>query len=214
MLPTLAAATELLHRHVRDDYQRHHALMVATALEGYARHLNSAALLAADAQPGLAHLRDSSPSFGTAPQLRTPGSEDPHLWHLTGLLHDIDFELHPDSHPAPSLGWFKEWGFPDALIHAVEAHAYGYHGFNTLPQTRLAAALLATDELTGLFYAYRKMNPVRYGEMKPSSLLKKFKDRAFAAKIDRRTIELGCQHLGVPLDQHIASVARYLAPLP
>lgn len=215
MLPTLERATALLHEYVTDEYQLHHALMVATALEGYARHFATAALQSADAPPQLPHLQDSSPAFSAPPAGRpAAGFDDPHLWYLTGLLHDLDFERHPDTHPAPSLQWFKSWGYPDALIHAVEAHAYGYHDFKTLPQTRLAAALLATDELTGLFYAYRKMNPVRYAEMKPASILKKFKDRGFAAKIDRSTIELGCQHLGVPLDQHVANVARFLAPLP
>ncbi len=179
-LPTKEAATTLLHQHVRDEYQRLHALMVATALEGYGAHLG----------------------------------EDPLLWYLTGLLHDIDFEEHPDTHPAPSLQWFKDWNYPPELIHAVEAHAYGYHGFTTLPQTKLAAALVATDELCGIFYAYRKMNPVPYGQMKPGSIKKKFKDPGFAAKIDRGTIELGCQHLGVSLDAHIANLVKFLGPLP
>ena len=179
-LPTKETATALLHEHVRDEYQRHHALMVATAMDGYACHLG----------------------------------EDPLLWYLTGLLHDIDFDEHPDTHPAPSLQWFMEWGYPDALIHAVEAHAYGYHGFTTLPETKLAAALVACDEISGIFYAYRKMNPVRYGEMKPASIKKKFKDGGFAAKIDRATIQLGCDKLGVPLDDHIAHLVRFLAPLP
>ena len=179
-LPNKDAATVLLHEHVQDEYQRHHALMVATAMEGYAAQ------------------------FG----------EDSLLWYLTGLLHDLDFQEHPDTHPAPSLQWFKDWGYPDTLVHAVEAHAYGYHGFTTLPQTKLAAALVATDELTGIFYAYRKMNPVRYDEMKPGSIKKKFKDPGFAAKIDRATIQLGCEHLGVPLDDHIANLIRFLAPLP
>ncbi|MBI2498530.1 MAG: HDIG domain-containing protein [Opitutae bacterium] len=179
ILPTREAATALLHQHVRDDYQRHHALMVATAMEGYAVQLN----------------------------------EDPLLWHLTGLLHDIDYEEHPDTHPALSLQWFKEWGYPDEMLHAVEAHAYGYHDFKTLPQTRLAAALLACDEISGIFYAYRKMNPVPYGQMKPSSIRKKFKEPSFATKIDRSTIQLGCDRLGVPLDEHIANLVRFLAPL-
>ncbi len=179
-LPTKDAATTLLHAHVTDDYQRHHALMVATAMEGYA------------------------PQFG----------EDPLLWYLTGLLHDLDYEEHPATHPAPSLQWFKGWGYPPELCHAVEAHAYGYHGFTTLPETKLAAALVATDELTGIFYAYRKMNPVPYGQMKAGSIKKKFKDPGFAAKIDRATIQLGCDKLGVPLDDHIANLVRFLAPLP
>lgn len=179
-LPTKDAAVALLHQHVRDEYQRHHALMVATAMEGYAIHMH----------------------------------EDPLLWYDTGLLHDIDFEEHPETHPAPSLQWFKDWGYPDDLIHAVEAHAYGYHGFTTLPQTKLAAALVACDEISGIFYAYRKMNPVRYGDMKPGSIKKKLKDPGFAAKIDRATIQLGCDKLGVPLDDHIANLVRFFDPLP
>jgi predicted hydrolase (HD superfamily) len=176
-LPTKDAALALLYQHVNDGYQRLHARMVATAMEGYAQH------------------------FG----------EDPLLWFVTGLLHDIDFEQHPDTHPGPSLGWFKDWGYPDALIHAVEAHAYGYHDFKTLPQTRLAGALLACDEVSGIFYAYRKMNPVGYGEMKPGSIKKKFKEPSFAAKIDRTVIQLGCDHLGIPLDDHIANLIKFLA---
>ena len=179
-LPTKEAAAFLLHQHVSDAYQRQHAVMVATAMEGYAANYN----------------------------------EDPLLWYLTGLLHDIDYEQHPAEHPGPSLGWFKDWGYPPELIHAVEAHAYGYHDFKTLPQTKLAAALLACDEISGIFYAYRKMNPVPYGQMKASSIKKKFKDHGFAAKIDRSTIELGCQHLGVPLDEHIGNLIRFLASLP
>ena len=179
-LPTKEAAAALLHQHVRDEYQRLHAQMVATAMEGYAVE------------------------FG----------DDTLLWYVTGLLHDIDYEQHPETHPSPSLAWFKDWDYPAELIHAVEAHAYGYHDFKTLPQTKLAAALLACDEISGIFYAYRKMNPVPYGQMKTSSIRKKFKDHGFAAKIDRSTIALGCEKLGVPLDDHIANLLRYFAPLP
>jgi predicted hydrolase (HD superfamily) len=176
-LPTKEEAKLLLETHVADDYQRYHARMVATALEGYALQFQGVA----------------------------------HLWYITGLLHDIDFEKHPATHPAESLRWFKEWGYPEELIHAVEAHAFGYNGFTTLPRTKLAAALLATDELCGIFYAYRKMNPVHYGEMKASSIKKKIKDTAFAAKVDRATIYTGCEHLGVTVDDHVANLVKFLA---
>lgn len=179
-LPARTEALQLLHRHVRDDYQRHHADMVAAAMEGYAG------------------------DFG----------EDVDLWYLTGLLHDIDFEQHPDTHPRESLQWFRTWGYPEAMIHAVEAHAYGYHGYATLPQTRLAAALLACDEISGIFYAYRRLNPVPYGSIKVASIRKKIKDPAFAAKVDRSTIQLGCERLGVALDDHVANLVRYFAALP
>jgi len=178
-LPTKDEARQLLEAHVTDDYQRYHARMVATALEGYAQHFQA----------------------------------DPLLWYVTGLLHDIDFEKHPDTHPRESLRWFKEWDYPEELIHAVEAHACGYHGYSTLPRTKLAAALLATDELCGIFYAYRKLNPVRFGEMKASSIKKKVKEPSFAAKVDRTTIYTGCEHLGVPIDDHIANVIRFLGSL-
>jgi predicted hydrolase (HD superfamily) len=178
-LPTKAEAQSLLEKHVQDPYQRLHARMVATAMEGYA------------------------PLF----------QEDPHLWYITGLLHDIDFEQFPATHPAESLKWFTEWGYPEEVSHAVEAHAYGYHGYTTLPKTKLAAALLACDEISGIFYAYRKLNPIRYGEMKASSIKKKVKEPAFAAKVDRKTIYLGCEHLGVTVDQHVDNLIKFFAPL-
>ncbi len=179
MLPTKEEAGRLLAQYVQDEYQRHHAQMVATAMEGYAKLLGKDGL----------------------------------LWFVTGLLHDIDFERHPESHPRDSLRWFAEWNYPAELIHAVEAHAYGYHGFTTLPQTKLAAALLACDEISGIFYAYRKLNPVRYGEMKASSIRKKLKEPSFAAKVDRKTIYLGCEHLGITVDEHIANLIKFFAPL-
>jgi putative nucleotidyltransferase with HDIG domain len=178
-LPSKEEAKVLLEKHVQDIYQRHHALMVATAMDGYARQ------------------------FG----------EDPDLWFVTGYLHDIDFEQHPSAHPGESLKWFREWGYPEEMIHAVEAHAYGYNGFTALPQTRLAAALLACDEISGIFYAYRKLNPVPYGQMKASSIRKKVKEPAFAAKVDRATITMGCEKLGVPLDKHIENLIGFFAGL-
>jgi putative nucleotidyltransferase with HDIG domain len=172
-------ANARLESHVSDPYQRHHALMVATAMEGYAQ------------------------KYG----------EDAELWYATGLLHDVDYEEHPSEHPGPSLGWLKEWGYPDEMVHAVEAHAYGYNGFTTLPQTKLAVALMACDELCGIFYAYKKMNPVPYGQMKASSIKKKFADPAFAAKIKREDITRGVEALGVTLDEHIQNLIAFLSKL-
>jgi predicted hydrolase (HD superfamily) len=178
-LPTYDEARALLNEHVQDEYQRHHALMVATAMDGYAHLLG----------------------------------EDARSWWVTGFLHDIDFEKHPDIHPGESLRWFAEWGYPDDLLHAVEAHAYGYNEYNTLPRTKLAAGLLACDEICGIFYAYQKMNPVAYGQMKAKSIRKKIKDKSFAAKVDRGTIDLGCEHLGVPIQEHVENLIRFFAKL-
>ena len=178
-LPSRQEAKALLEKHVQDAYQRYHALMVATAMEGYAQHYR----------------------------------EDLDLWYLTGYLHDLDFEEYPEAHPGISLKWFREWGYPEDLIHAVEVHAYGYNDFKTLPETRLAAALLACDEICGIFFAYQKVNPIPYHEMKPKSIKKRLKEKAFAAKIDRSTIYLGCEHLGVTIDEHVANLIRFFEPL-
>ena len=175
-------AHALLDSHVKDDYQRMHGRMVGKAVEGYAEQ------------------------FGLPAQ--AGGDKD--LWYITGLLHDIDFEEHPQVHPAESLQWFKEWGYPEELIDAVEAHAYGYNGFTTLPQTKLAAALMACDEMCGLMYAYQKMNPVPYGDMKVSSLKKRFSEKKFAAKIQREDIIRGCEALGIDLDTHMANLIAFL----
>ena len=123
---------------------------------------------------------------------------------------DGSFYEHPSKHPGESLKWFKEWGYPEELIHAVEAHAYGYNGFTTMPQSKLAAALMACDEMCGIFYAYRKMNPIPYAEMKVSSVRKRFNEPKFAAKIERDTILRGCEALGVDLDTHIANLITFL----
>ncbi len=160
-------------------YQRHHALMVAIAMDGYAKHLN----------------------------------ENQDLWFATGLLHDIDFEKYPETHPGESLGWFKEWGYSDELVHAVEAHAYNYNGFTTLPATQLAFTLMACDELCGIFYAYQKINPIPFNNMKAGSIKKRFNEKSFAAKIDRSTILRGCEGLGITIDEHITNLLRFLGEM-
>lgn len=178
-LPTREEAQKLLEKYVKNEYQRHHALMVAVAMEGYSKLFN----------------------------------ENNDLWYITGLMHDIDFDKYPDTHPRQSLAWFKEWKYPNELIHAVEAHAYGYNDFKILPKTKLASALLACDEICGIFYAYRKMNPILYEKMKVKSIKKKLNDKSFAAKIERESIYSGCEYLGVSIDEHITNLINFFKAL-
>ena len=167
-LPTKEQAQELLEKHVPDTYQRLHALMVATAVESYAKQYKA----------------------------------DAHLWWLTGYLHDLDFGQFPDTHPTQSLAWFREWNYPEELIHAVEAHALGFNGFTTEPQTDLARVLIACDEISGIFYAYQKLNPIPFGEMKAKSIVKRVKDKGFAPKIDREHIYNAVDRLGIDVATH------------
>lgn len=136
-------------------------------------------------------------------------NEDVDLWYLTGYLHDLDYDEFPETHPSESLKWFAEWEYPRELIDAVEAHAYGYNGFDKLPETPLAAALVACDEISGIFYAYQRINPVPYGEMKVKSIQKRMKSKGFAAKIDREIIQMGCDKFEVNMADHIQNLIHF-----
>lgn len=129
--------------------------------------------------------------------------EDKDLWYITGLLHDIDYYEFPTEHPAKSLQWFKDWNYPEELIHAVEAHALGYNGFETKAETLIAKALMACDEMCGLIHAYSLMRPTGYDGMEPKSVKKKFKDKAFAAKLSREEMQFGMDQLGVEFNDHV-----------
>ena len=178
-LPTKDEAKALLETHVQDTYQRHHALMVATALAGYAKKLG----------------------------------EDEQLWWLTGYLHDLDYDEHPTEHPGPSLEWLEEAGYPEELLHAVLAHANGFNGFTTAPETTLAKALIACDEISGIFYAYKKLNPIPYGEMKAKSIKKRLKEVKFAPGIDRQHIYAGVDDFGVTIDEHVENLITFFSDL-
>jgi putative nucleotidyltransferase with HDIG domain len=130
--------------------------------------------------------------------------EDEDLWYITGLLHDLDYEQYPEKHPELSLQWFGEWGYDHRLIHAVAAHAISTPRIK--PESNLAKALIAIDELAGLLYAYSLMRPDGFKGMEAKSALKKFKDKAFAAKIDREEIKYGVEELGIDLKEHISNL--------
>jgi len=127
--------------------------------------------------------------------------EDENLWYITGLLHDVDYYHHPDEHPKIELQWFKDWAFPEVMIQAVAAHAHKRTGEE--PQSLLGYALIATDELAGLLYAYSLMRPEGFSGMKAKSVKKKFKDKAFARKVDREEITYGVDKFGEDFTKHI-----------
>jgi putative nucleotidyltransferase with HDIG domain len=136
--------------------------------------------------------------------------EDEELWGLTGLLHDLDYERHPDmddavnGHPRTELRLFREQNYPPALIHAVEAHAT----FLGVPrQSLLDKALLACDELTGLIQAAAYVRPDRnLCNVELKSITKKWKDKAFTAAIDRKENMHFIEELGIPFDEHVQRV--------
>lgn len=136
--------------------------------------------------------------------------EDEELWGITGLLHDLDYERHPDmddtqnGHPRTELRYFREQNYPPELIHAVEAHAT----FLGVPrQTLLDKTLLACDELTGLILACAYVRPDRnLRQVKLSSVKKKWKNRKFTEAIDREENLQFIEELGVDFDEHVQRV--------
>ena len=129
--------------------------------------------------------------------------EDVELWGLAGLLHDFDWEIHPTSeeHPLAGLPILREAGVPDSVLDAIAGHA----DHTGVPRvSRLAKALFACDEITGLITAVALVRPSRsLYDLQASSVRKKWKDKSFAAGADRDVMAQGAQEFGVELWQHV-----------
>jgi predicted hydrolase (HD superfamily) len=132
--------------------------------------------------------------------------EDEELYGVTGLVHDFDYEKHPDEHPRPGAEVLMEKGYPEALVHAVLAHGYPDRT-DVPPETRLDLTLRACDEVTGLITAAALVRPSRsVMDLEAKSVMKKFKDRAFAAGVDRDEVSRAAEELGVELKEHVQFV--------
>ena len=132
--------------------------------------------------------------------------EDEELWSVVGLLHDFDWEIHPDleRHPQAGAAILRERRVPEEIIHAVLSHA-DHTGVGRA--NRMEKALFACDELTGLITAVALVRPSRsLADLKASSVKKKWKDRAFAAGANREEIERGAAEFGVELWEHVDNV--------
>ena len=176
-LPSREDALALVHEYTASDSLRKHMLSVEAAMRAYAG------------------------KFG----------EDPERWGLTGLVHDFDYEKFPNAshspteeHPAEGVRILRSKGYPDDILQAILGHATYC---NVPRETRMAKALFAVDELTGLITASALVKPSRsVHEVEAPSVRKKMKDKAFARGVNRDDVINGAAELGVPLDEHIAFV--------
>jgi len=139
--------------------------------------------------------------------------EDAELWAICGLLHDADYERHPEmddavaGHPRTIMAHLSETGAPAELIDAIAGHA-PYLG---VPRTTaIARTLFAVDELAGFIVACCAVRPGGIDGLTPKSVKKKLKTPAFAAAVNRDDIRVGAEELGVDLDDHIATVIAAL----
>ena len=132
--------------------------------------------------------------------------EDEELWAATGILHDLDYEKHPDletGHPRVALEELRRLGYPDVLIDAVAGHA-SYLGVPR--ETPLAKTLYAVDELAGFVTAVALVRPEGIHGMTPKSVKKKMKQASFAAAVDRDEMRRAAEELGVDFEEHVAKL--------
>jgi len=130
---------------------------------------------------------------------------DEEEWGLAGLLHDLDWEKHPEEHPTVGVAALRERGYSDAVIQAVLAHAYPDRS-DQEPTSDLDKVLCACDELSGLVYACCLVRPSGIDDLKPKSVVKKLKDKAFAAGVNREDVARGMEMIGLERNAHIAHV--------
>ena len=128
-------------------------------------------------------------------------AEEEEFWGITGLLHDIDFELYPEEHCKKAPELLRAAGVSEDMIYAVCSHGYGMCSEEE-PKLTMEKVLFAADELTGLIWSCALMRPSKSTmDMEVKSLKKKFKDKKFAAGCSRETIALGAERLGWELDE-------------
>jgi putative nucleotidyltransferase with HDIG domain len=131
--------------------------------------------------------------------------EDEELYGLAGLLHDLDYEAHPDRHPLVGVELLRGLGYPEALLRAVLAHFPDRTSVR--PESRLERTLHACDEITGLVTAAALVRPSRsVHDLEARSVMKKMRDRAFAAGVDRDELRAAAALLGEGFDDHVAFV--------
>lgn len=134
--------------------------------------------------------------------------EDIELWGITGLLHDFDYEIHPDleRHPSAGAPILREAGVPEEIVSAILSH-----GVETgIPRdTLMRKTLFACDEITGLITAVVLVRPSHsILDLKVSSVRKKWKNLRFAAGANREEIEQGARELGIELWEHVGNVVK------
>jgi putative nucleotidyltransferase with HDIG domain len=142
-------------------------------------------------------------------------SEDAGLWEAVGLLHDMDYERHPnlersptEGHPFVGAAWLRENGWSEEICRAILSHAdYA----NVSRETPLEKTLYAVDELSSFVLAVALVRPTKsIHDVDVRAVRKKMKDKAFARAVNREDIVRGAEQLGMRLDDLIADVITAL----
>ena len=129
--------------------------------------------------------------------------EEVEHWGAVGYVHDYDYERFPEEHLAHTEAELRAEGVDEADIRAILSHGWGIVN-DVKPGTDLEKSLFAADELSGIVWAAALMRPTGISDLEPKSVLKKFKDKKFAAKCDRDVIRRGVELLGMDLAAVVA----------
>jgi len=127
-------------------------------------------------------------------------------WAIAGLLHDADYEAFPEQHPTIIVNKLRDMG-EETIAHAISAH---YTKWNVPYVSTLDKALLACDELTGFIIACCQVRPDGISSLETKSVVKKLKDKSFAAKVERDEVYKGAELFGVELANHITFIIGVL----
>ena len=139
--------------------------------------------------------------------------EDEAYWGIVGLLHDFDWEIHPtlEQHPQAGAPILRERGVPEEIIRCIQSHADHTGVAREKPMDKVLAAV---DELTGLITACALVRPSRsLSDLTAKSVKGKWKDKAFAAGVDRAEIEAHVRALGVDLTEHVTYTIEAMRPI-
>ena len=132
--------------------------------------------------------------------------EDEEKWGIVGLMHDLDYERFPEQHCKKAQEILEERGWPEEYIRAIVSHGWGICN-DVEPQSKMEKTLYAVDELTGLITAVALVRPSKsVADLEARSVMKKWKDKAFAAGVNRSVIEKGTAMLGVELTELVTDV--------
>lgn len=133
-------------------------------------------------------------------------NENKEEWAIAGLLHDADYEVFPEKHPQVIVAKLTDIG-EEKIAHAISAH---YTKWNVPYETLLDKALIACDELTGFIVACCQVRPDGITSLETKSVVRKLKDKGFAAKVDREEVYKGAELLGIDLNDHITFIIEVL----
>lgn len=122
-------------------------------------------------------------------------------WQMTGWLHDADWDQWPDEHCHKIIAELESKNIDPEVLHAIASH--GPKHFGVEPVNQLDKVLYAFDELSGFLHAYSLMRPGGYEGMEVKGVMKRLKDKTFAAQVSREDITDGAMRLGIPIDELI-----------